>query len=161
MDKMRAKIKASSAIAYALLLLLSLAALAATALSAVAWWTSGGSALSTPAIVNEGIGYVRQLLLAGVLLYAARIFCRISLEETPFFESLPRKIKLAGVLLFLAIAVPEWASFPLAGLVGGRPSFVFVDQTIAFAFMLAFFVFCLGRVFEYGYLVQDENFEII
>ena len=29
------------------------------------------------------------------------------------------------------------------------------------AFMLAAIVFCLGQIIEYGYLVQDENFEII
>ena len=36
-----------------------------------------------------------------------------------------------------------------------------VDESVMFAFMLAAIVFCLGQIIEYGYLVQDENFEII
>lgn len=160
MDKTRSKIQTSSVTAFVAILAVSAFLGLATATSIAEWWTTGG-ALSSPESVHRGADLVQQGLIAAVLAYVGVIFLRISREDTPFFKALPRMIKLAAVLLFLAIAVPEWASFPLAGLVGGSPSRVFVDQWIALAFVLAAVVFCLARIFEYGYLVQDENFEII
>lgn len=160
MDKTRAKIKSTSMTAFVAILVASFLFSVATVLAIADWWTIGG-ALSTPESVRQGAELVRQGLLVMVLAYVGAIFLRVSREETPFFEALPRMVKLAAVLLFLAIAIPEWARFPLAGLVGGLPVCVFVDQAIIVAFMLAAIVFCLGQIIEYGYLVQDENYEII
>ena len=43
----------------------------------------------------------------------------------------------------------------------GTISFVIFDENSIMALALAFVVFCLGQIFEYGYFVQDENYEII
>ena len=100
-------------------------------------------------------------LLVALAVYVALVFLRINREETPFFANLPRKIKAVAVLLFATLAVPKWLYWAVGSIQTGTLSGALVDESVMFAFMLAAIVFCLGQIIEYGYLVQDENFEII
>ena len=57
--------------------------------------------------------------------------------------------------------MPKWLYWAVVSIQTGTLSGALVDESVMFAFMLAAIVFCLGQIIEYGYLVQDENFEII
>ena len=66
-----------------------------------------------------------------------------------------------AVLLFATLAVPKWLYWAVVSIQTGTLSGALVDESVMFAFMLAAIVCCLGQIIEYGYLVQDENYEII
>ena len=57
--------------------------------------------------------------------------------------------------------VPQWIGYAVISGATGTISFVIFDENSIMALALAFVVFCLGQIFEYGYLVQDENYEIV
>ncbi|WP_102379812.1 hypothetical protein [Raoultibacter timonensis] len=160
MDEVRARIeRTSTAIAVVLL------CIAAICICAVLWgawnWIGGKQTLDIHAQVNAGVWLLRYTLISALLVYAALIFFRIGSEETPFFKELPRRIKIAAVLLFVALTVPQWIGYAVISGATGTVSFVIFDENSIVALALAFVVFCLGQIFEYGYLVQDENYEII
>ena len=98
---------------------------------------------------------------ASLLAYVALIFRRIARAETPFVKELPRKIKTAAAMLFLAVALPRWIGYALLSFATGSASFAIFDEVNLPALIAAAMMFSLGQVFEYGYLVQDENYEII
>ena len=102
-----------------------------------------------------------QTALAAMLAYAALVFRRIGQEETPFFPALPRKVKLAAPFLFLAVAVPRWIGYAVLGAATGRVVGTLFDETSIILLVLAIVVFCLGQILEYGWLLQDESYEII
>ena len=154
MDKTRAKIKSTSMTAFVAILAIALLFGIQTSINIFDWLTTG-EALSNPDSVRHGMGLLGDGLLVALAVYVALVFLRINREETPFFANLPRKIKAVSVLLFATLAVPKWLYW--AGTLSGA----LVDESVMFAFMLAAIVFCLGQIIEYGYLVQDENFEII
>ena len=148
MDKTRAKIKSTSMTAFVAILAIALLFGIQTSINIFDWLTTG-EALSNPDSVRHGMGLLGDGLL------------RINREETPFFANLPRKIKAVAVLLFATLAVPKWLYWAVGSIQTGTLSGALVDESVMFAFMLAAIVFCLGQIIEYGYLVQDENFEII
>ena len=154
MDKTRAKIKSTSMTAFVAILAIALLFGIQTSINIFDWLTTG-EALSNPDSVRHGMG------LLGLAVYVALVFLRINREETPFFANLPRKIKAVAVLLFATLAVPKWLYWAVVSIQTGTLSGALVDESVMFAFMLAAIVFCLGQIIEYGYLVQDENFEII
>lgn len=160
MDKMRAKIKATSMTAFVAILFIALMFGIRTSILIVDWLTTGG-ALSNPDSARCGMGLLRDGFLVALGMYVAFVFLRINREETPFFAALPRKIKASAVLLFAALTVPKWLYWAVVSIQTGMLSGALVDESVMFAFMLAAVVFCLGQILEYGYLVQDENFEII
>lgn len=160
MDKMRAKIKATSMTAFVAILFIALMFGIRTSILIVDWLTTGG-ALSNPDSARCGMGLLRDGFLIALGMYVAFVFLRINREETPFFAALPRKIKASAVLLFAALTVPKWLYWAIVSIQTGMLSGALVDESVMFAFMLAAVVFCLGQILEYGYLVQDENFEII
>lgn len=160
MDKTRAKIKATSMTAFVAILFIALMFGIQTSILIVDWLTTGGP-LSNPDSARRGMGLFRDALLIALAVYVAFVFLRINREETPFFAALPRRIKAAAVLLFAALTVPKWLYWAIFSIQTGTPSGALVDESVMFAFMLAAIVFCLGQILEYGYLVQDENFEII
>ncbi|WP_101722445.1 hypothetical protein [Eggerthella timonensis] len=160
MDKMRAKIKATSMTAFVAILFIALMFGIRTSILIVDWLTTGG-ALSNPDSARCGMGLLRDGFLIALGMYVAFVFLRINREETPFFAALPRKIKASAVLLFAALTVPKWLYWAVVSIQTGMLSGALVDESVMFAFMLAAVVFCLGQILEYGYLVQDENFEII
>lgn len=160
MDKMRAKIKATSMTAFVAILFIALMFGIRTSILIVDWLTTGG-ALSNPDSARCGMGLLRDGFLIALGMYVAFVFLRINREETPFFAALPRKIKASAVLLFAALTVPKWLYWAIVSIKTGMLSGALVDESVMFAFMLAAVVFCLGQILEYGYLVQDENFEII
>ena len=153
MDKTRAKIKSTSMTAFVAILAIALLFGIQTSINIFDWLTTG-EALSNPDSVRDG-------LLVALAVYVALVFLRINREETPFFANLPRKIKAVAVLLFATLAVPKWLYWAVVSIQTGTLSGALVDESVMFAFMLAAIVFCLGQIIEYGYLVQDENFEII
>ena len=155
MDKTRAKIKSTSMTAFVAILAIALLFGIQTSINIFDWLTTG-EALSNPDSVRLGDG-----LLVALAVYVALVFLRINREETPFFANLPRKIKAVAVLLFATLAVPKWLYWAVGSIQTGTLSGALVDESVMFAFMLAAIVFCLGQIIEYGYLVQDENFEII
>lgn len=160
MDKIRAKIKATSMTAFVAILFIALMFGIRTSILIVDWLTTGG-ALSNPDSARCGMGLLRNGFLIALGMYVAFVFLRINREETPFFAALPRKIKASAVLLFAALTVPKWLYWAVVSIQTGMLSGALVDESVMFAFMLAAVVFCLGQILEYGYLVQDENFEII
>lgn len=160
MDKMRAKIKATSRVAFVMTLAIVLLFGITTSVSIAGWLTTGGGMSSTDSALSGAL-LIRNGLLVALAAYVAFIFLRINREETPFFAALPRMIKMAAVFLFVALQVPKWLVYVVLNVQAGTSSFVFIDSSTIFAFMLAAVVFCLGQIIEYGYLVQDENFEII
>ena len=160
MDKMRTKIKPTSMTAFVAILVIALMFGIQTSVSIADWLTTGG-ALSNPDSTLRGAGLLKNLLLIASGVYVAFVFLHINREETPFFAALPRKIKTAAVLLFGALIVPKWLYYAIMSIQMGTLSFTVIDESVIFAFMLAAIVFCLGQILEYGYLVQDENNEII
>ena len=160
MDKTRAKIKSTSMTAFVAILAIALLFGIQTSINIFDWLTTG-EALSNPDSVRHGMGLLGDGLLVALAVYVALVFLRINREETPFFANLPRKIKAVAVLLFATLAVPKWLYWAVVSIETGTLSGALVDESVMFAFMLAAIVFCLGQINEYGYLVQDENFEII
>lgn len=160
MEKTRAKIKATSMTAFVAILFIALMFGIQTSILIVDWLTTGG-ALSNPDSARRGMSLFRDALLIALAVYVAFVFLRINREETPFFAALPRRIKAAAGLLFAALTVPKWLYWAIASIQTCELSFTIIDESVMFAFMLAAIVFCLGQILEYGYLVQDENFEII
>ena len=154
MDKTRAKIKSTSMTAFVAILAIALLFGIQTSINIFDW-------LSNPDSVRHGMGLLGDGLLVALAVYVALVFLRINREETPFFANLPRKIKAVAVLLFATLAVPKWLYWAVVSIQTGTLSGALVDESVMFAFMLAAIVFCLGQIIEYGYLVQDENFEII
>ena len=148
MDEIRSKIKGTSQAAFVALLVL-----AATIAKAAAKTSSS----DVGAFVLFGV----QTALAAMLAYAALVFRRIGQEETPFFPALPRKVKLAAPFLFLAVAVPRWIGYAVLGAATGRVVGTLFDETSIILLVLAIVVFCLGQILEYGWLLQDESYEII
>ena len=157
MDKTRAKIKSTSMTTFVAILAIALLFGIQTSINIFDWLTTG-EALSNPDSVRHGMGLLGDGLLVALAVYVA---LRINREETPFFANLPRKIKAVAVLLFATLAVPKWLYWAVVSIQTGTLSGALVDESVMFAFMLAAIVFCLGQIIEYGYLVQDENFEII
>lgn len=160
MDKTRSKIKATSMTVFVAILFIALMFGIQTSVSIADWLTTGG-ALSNPDSARRGMSLFRDALLIALGVYVAFVFLRINREATPFFAALPRKIKATAVLLFAALTVPKWLFWAVFSIQTGQLSGALVDESVMFAFMLAAIVFCLGQIIEYGYLVQDENFEII
>lgn len=161
MDKTREKIQTSSTCISVALFLLSLAFGIATIVMAYGWLASPEGAFSSKETLHAGALALQQLLFTVLIVHVARIFCRISREETPFFEELPRKIKIAAALLFFAFAIPQWVFWASLCLTGGPTGFMLLNEVSGSALLVAAVVFCLGQILEYGYLVQDENYEII
>lgn len=93
--------------------------------------------------------------------FTAFIFKSISAHETPFTKDVPQRIKIAAVLLFLSIALPQWLGYLLHSAATGIFSFTLFDETVILALVLSAIVFCLAQIFEYGFMVQDENYEIL
>ena len=65
------------------------------------------------------------------------------------------------VFLFLAVAVPRWIGYAVLGAATGRVVGTLFDETSIILLVLAIVVFCLGQILEYGWLLQDESYEII
>lgn len=160
MDSVQNKIRRNSLIACIAIALIVLMLGAQTIAFLFGWWTTGG-ALSNPEAIWQGKGLISQFLLVTLLAYTGYLFWRISVEETPFFKDLPRKIKAGAVLLFLVLTVPKWLAYALISFQTGEPAFTIIDESVIFAFMLSAIVFSLGSIIEYGFLVQDENYEIL
>lgn len=160
MNEVKARIeRTSTAIA---VILLCIAAICTCAVFWGGWnWIIGKSGFDIRAQVNAGVWLLRYALVSALLVYAALMFFRIGKEETPFFKELPGRIKIAAALLFVALVVPQWIGYAVISGATGTISFVIFDENSIMALALAFVVFCLGQIFEYGYLVQDENYEII
>ena len=162
MDEIRSKIKGTSQAAFVALLVLA-AALAMVAAATLATYL--GSATSLDPASSSDVGafvlFGVQTALAAMLAYAALVFRRIGQEETPFFPALPRKVKLAAPFLFLAVAVPRWIGYAVLGAATGRVVGTLFDETSIILLVLAIGVFCLGQILEYGWLLQDESYEII
>lgn len=160
MDQTRAKIKSTSMTAFAAILVIALMFGIQTSIL-IADWLATGTALSNPDSTLRGMGLLKDALLIALAVYVAFVFLRINREETPFFAALPRMIKMAAVFLFAALTVPKWLYYAIASIQTGVLGYAVVDSSVMFAFMLASIVFCFGQILEYGYLVQDENYEII
>ena len=79
----------------------------------------------------------------------------------PFWLSWNTHVATGPVTAEATLAVPKWLYWAVVSIQTGTLSGALVDESVMFAFMLAAIVFCLGQIIEYGYLVQDENFEII
>ena len=160
--EIRSKIKGTSQAAFVALLVLA-AALAMVAAATLATYL--GSATSLDPASSSDVGafvlFGVQTALAAMLAYAALVFRRIGQEETPFFPALPRKVKLAAPFLFLAVAVPRWIGYAVLGAATGRVVGTLFDETSIILLVLAIVVFCLGQILEYGWLLQDESYEII
>ncbi|WP_080797419.1 hypothetical protein [Arabiibacter massiliensis] len=160
MDEVRGKIRSSCLVAGVALLAIALLLGIGTASRIAGWWTDG-STLADADFVRRGVGLLSEALLIALAVYIAFVFERIAREETPFFPELPRMIKAAAAFLFLALAAPKWLGNAILSFQEGTLVGALIDEGVIFAFVLAAVVFCLGRIFEYGCLVQDENFEII
>ena len=156
MDEIRSKIKGTSQAAFVALLVLA-AALAMVAAATLATYL--GSATSLDPASSSDVGafvlFGVQTALAAMLAYAALVFRRIGQEETPFFPA------LAAPFLFLAVAVPRWIGYAVLGAATGRVVGTLFDETSIILLVLAIVVFCLGQILEYGWLLQDESYEII
>lgn len=159
MDKTRAKIKSTSMTAFVAILAIALLFGIQTSINIFDWLTTG-EALSNPDSVRHGMGLLGDGLLVALAVYVALVFLRINREETPFFANLPRKTK-RWPCSFSRRSRCRSGCTGQSSAPNRNAVRALVDESVMFAFMLAAIVFCLGQIIEYGYLVQDENFEII
>lgn len=159
-NEVASRIKTNSlAIGVALILV---AALLTVATLHAAWnWPAASPTYDLHRNINLGVQIGCQALFALLFVHLALTFFRISSQETPFFRKLPRRIKIAAVLLLAAAQVPRWIGYAVLSIATGRPTGVLFDEFGILALALALILFCLGQIFEYGYLLQDENYEII
>ena len=144
--------------------LLVVAAFMVLAAFASAWSLLAGGApldFSEGRVLDTLVRTMTYALLTALIMYAARIFFRISTQETPFFKELPRKIKTAAVMLFFALAIPRWIGYALHSFAIGSIAGAVVDEVLLAALVMSGLLFCLGQVFEYGYLLQDESYDIL
>lgn len=158
MNEIKGRIKALST---AIVVILTFVVLASSlsVLYGMGGLTAG--TLTFSELLNQGVWLLRQALITILLAYMAFIFFRIRREETPFFEQLPREIKIASVLIFAAFVLPQWVGYAIKSFATGTYSFVVLDETGILALGLAFTVYCFGQIFQYGLLVQNENNEIV
>ena len=111
--------------------------------------------------LDKAVKSLGQLVLLVFLLYISFIFRRIGEEETPFFPALPRKLKVAAILLFFAMTLPRWIGDAVHCFTTQTLVFTLVDESTIFALLLAAILFCFGRMLEYGYLIQNDNDAIV
>lgn len=160
MNEVGNRIKTNSlAIGVALILI---AVLLAAATLGMAWgWPVAWSTHDLRGNINLGVRIGCQALFALFFLHLALTFFRISSQETPFFKKLPHQIKIAAVLLLAAVQVPRWIGYATLSVATGQLTVTLFDEFGILALAFSLILFCLGQIFEYGYLLQDENYEII
>jgi len=107
------------------------------------------------------ISIVRPILHALLFVYTAFMFRTISTNETPFTENIPRKMKIVALLLFLSFALPAWMQDILSSISTGVFGFTFIGNIQIVALVVSGFVFIMAQIFKYGFLLQDENYEIL
>lgn len=127
------------------------------------WFTDYAitGSLDNTVALNGAMQNLGQLFLMGLLVYIAFIFGHISEEETPFFPTLPHKLKVAAVLLFLAMTLPRWIGEAVHCFTTQTLGFTIADGSTLIALLLAAILFCFGRILEYGYLIQNDNDAIV
>lgn len=161
MDKVRTKIKTSSvAVAVGLTVIAAFLAVAAVA-SATHGMSAASLDFARSGDVEPFVYAGMYACLAALLCFVASTFLRIAREETPFFPGLSRRVKIASPLVFLAVALPRWIGFAAVSFARGTASFAVFDEVNVPFLVVAAVLFCLGQVLEYGWLLQDESYEII
>lgn len=163
MGPAKARIASSSTVAFVVLAVAACLAALSTIISSgmgiMGFFGALGSGSPAALSVQQAAAGTRALqdaLLAAFLLVMAFTFRRISLAETPFIEAVPKRLRVASVLLFAAIALPHWLGMLLGSLAEGSAGFAMVDGTILLAFACAAIVFCLAHIFDYGLMMQRD-----
>lgn len=161
MEQIKQKIKRNVTIAAVVLFVLTAAIAIVLAFFSLPSLASLSPILGDRLAVKTVSSLVQLTLLAILFVYVALTLLRIGREQTPFFKELPRKIKTIAVMLLAAVLLPQWLGYALLSFATGQPYFTIFNETGIIALVAAGIIFCLGQIFEYGYLIQDENFEII
>lgn len=144
------------------IVLIFVAALLVTATAWAVWsWPAAWPTYDLHRNIEAGVQIGCQALFALFFVHLALTFFRISSQEAPFFKKLPRQIKIAAVLLFAAAQVPRWIGYAVLSAASGRLTGTLFDEFGILALAFSLILLCLGQIFEYGYLLQDENYEII
>lgn len=103
----------------------------------------------------------RLCCLVALLVVMAFIFRKISVNETPFLKTIPKRLKIVSLLVFVSIAVPQWLGYVFYSISTGEVSFSVFDNLTISAVIISGLVFCFAQIFDYGYMIQDENDEIL
>lgn len=103
----------------------------------------------------------QSFLLSALLVYIALIFKKISRTETPFTKAIPHRMKIAALGLFCVLAVPRWIGDVAFSISTDTFSFVLFGESEMFALAIAAIVYCMAQIFDYGFMLQDESYEII
>lgn len=106
-------------------------------------------------------GFLQSSFLSALLVYTAFIFRKVSKTETPFTKDIPHRLKIAALGLFLALAVPQWLGYLISSISTGIFQFVLFSESEIFALAMAAVVYCMAQIYEYGFMLQDESYEIL
>lgn len=160
MDHTKDKIRSlSSALFFALLIIAGFMVVASTHhvfLSLSLFGLSGA-----PLDITGWAILAQSYLLSALLVHMAFIFKKISKTETPFTKAIPRRMKIAALGLFLALAVPHWVGYLVFSMSTGTFRFVLFGESEIFALAMAAIVYCMAQIFDYGFMLQDESYEIL
>lgn len=154
MEQIRRKIKRNATIAAVALFILTAAIAIALAFFGLPSLASLNPIPGDRLVVRTVTSLVQLALLAILFVYAALTLLRIAREQTPFSKELPRKIKTVAVLLLAAVLLPRWLGYALLSFVTGQTHFTIFNETGIVALVAAGIIFCLGQIFEYGYLIE-------
>ena len=111
----------------------------------------------TQAMFRHSIWIIGRIGLILLLVYGASVFRAIEANENPFVAAIPRRMKKAAVFLFFTVAIPQW----MYTLLDNSAKFALFDQTTGLVLILSVTICCFAQFYEYGYLLQDENDEIL
>lgn len=120
-----------------------------------------GSIMSSLESLSAVIQVIQQYCFLPLLVFIALTFRKISVNETPFFSSLPTHLKIISILVFFSIAIPQWIGYIIYSIINNVFEFALFDNLVVTAFIISSIIFCIAQIFEYGTMLQNENDEIL
>ncbi|NLF80667.1 MAG: hypothetical protein GX572_05700, partial [Clostridia bacterium] len=126
-----------------------------------AFWQSAESSVGASNLLMWYLVLAALIILAG-------IFTAILENETPFTPKVPRRMKLAAILLFGGCEISLWIVWIIFKLMQQNALETQAAEQLMRTMsgrivgdVLAVVLFCLAYIFEHGFKLQQENDEIL
>lgn len=117
------------------------------------------------ALSHQGYRLLPSLFHLALLLAIAQVgislFVTIRKQGTPFVTSVPRRMKLIAILVFLFTAAPNWVYYILRGVHEGGASFAIIENEGIIGLIFAAVLYALAMIFQYGCQLQQESDETL
>lgn len=101
--------------------------------------------------------YLLQLaLLLAIVSICIAMLATVRKRGTPFVASIPRRMKLIAILVFILSSAPNWVYYLLRGIHEGETGFAIIENSGIIGLILAAVVYALAMIFQYGCQLQQE-----